>query len=520
MPKPFRKLSPDEFLTELQAFARNSPGVIDAVHMHHTWRPNHSQWHGLDSVEAIWRFHTGQNRWLDIGQHITIDPEGFLWTGRDWSNPPCSAPGHNGTRARHPFMFELAGDFDNGNDSFSGPQRETALAVSAGVQHAFGLEPSTLRFHNQMGPKTCPGSSISYDEILEAVRARSAGPTRSSCALDEESLRGHLVHLTRGRLSKLGSFRTAESDLDDLFAHRLPAWASAHPSRPVRLLLWALSGLDSESESLDYARRMASFWKNAGVYPVFFLWETGLLETIRHLLGRRDKILEDRWDGSLSMAAERLVRRGGGLRKWQEMKDQAAASVKPETGGAWQFARRLASFRNPALELHAAGHSGGAVFLSQFIPAARRLGLASFRTAHFLAPALRTDIFDARLRPLLGAGIDHLTLYSMTRDAELADPCSRTYRRSFLHLVSRALEPQFAAPILGLDESLRADLRLAATFGLAGTSSPLADVVWSRSDACAARTHTAFPEDEATLDTILNRITEPASTSLRLPEAA
>jgi len=520
MPKPFRKLSLDEFLAELRAFARTSPGVIDAVHMHHTWRPSHAQWRGLDSIEAMWRFHTTQNHWLDIGQHITIDPDGFVWTGRNWSDPPCSAPGHNGTRARHPFMFELAGDFDLGNDSFAGPQRESAIAVIAEVQRQFGLDAATLRFHNQMGPKTCPGTSISYEEVVGAVHAYSAPPAGSRAASHEDPLRGHLVHLTRGRLSQLGSFRTTESDLDDLFSTHLPAWAAAHPSRPVRLLLWADGGLGPEAEALDYACQMASFWKSNGVYPVFFLWENGLLDTVRDLLARRDKIRHDRWDGSISMASEGLVRRAGGACKWQTMKDIVNAAMKPESGGAWQFARRLASFGNAGVEAHAAGHSAGAVFLAHLLPTARRLGMASFRTLHLLAPALRADTFDFRLRPLLGDGIDHLTLYALTNTTEAADACSRTCGRSFLQLVSRALEPKFGTPILGLDESLRADLRLAATFGLAGTPSPFADVVWSPSQDCAAATHAAFPRDPAALDTILGRIAGPLPVARRLAEAA
>jgi len=261
MPKPFRKLTFEEFITELRAFAQNSPGVIDAVHMHHTWRPNHSQWRGLDSVEAIWRFHTTQNRWLDIGQHITIDPEGFIWTGRSWNLSPCSAPGHNGTPSRHPFMFELVGDFDTGHDCFAGPQRQTAVAVIAEVQRAFRLDPSTLRFHNQMGPKTCPGTSISYDEVLDAVRSYLAGPARSRSRASAASLDGHLVHVIHGRLAQLGSFRTTEADLDAIFAEHLPRWATAHPGEPLRILLWACSGLQEEAATVEYARRMASFWR-------------------------------------------------------------------------------------------------------------------------------------------------------------------------------------------------------------------------------------------------------------------
>jgi len=87
---------------------------IDAVHFHHTWRPNHSQYRGFDTIVSMWRYHTEVKGWSDIAQHLTIAPDGALWTGRSWNQPPCSASGHNGNRLSGPFMIEVIGDFDIG----------------------------------------------------------------------------------------------------------------------------------------------------------------------------------------------------------------------------------------------------------------------------------------------------------------------------------------------------------------------------------------------------------------------
>jgi len=51
---------------------------IDAVHMHHTWRPGHCDFRGHDTILGMWRFHTRDCGWSDIAQHITIDPDGFI----------------------------------------------------------------------------------------------------------------------------------------------------------------------------------------------------------------------------------------------------------------------------------------------------------------------------------------------------------------------------------------------------------------------------------------------------------
>ena len=175
MPAPFHSLTVREFARALDQFPFTRR--IDAVHMHHTWRPNHSQYKGHDSIVAMWRFHTQSNGWSDIAQHITIAPDGTIWTGRHWNQPPASAAGHNGNRTAGPFMFEMIGDFDHGHDRFEGEQRRVALAVIALVQKKFNLAPETLRFHNQMSTKSCPGSSLNYQEISRS-RARPAGIRR------------------------------------------------------------------------------------------------------------------------------------------------------------------------------------------------------------------------------------------------------------------------------------------------------------------------------------------------------
>src|SRR5688572_30275357 len=118
--RQFARLTFADFRRLVDSFDWNRK--IRAVHVHHTWRPNHTQWQGLRSIEGMWRHHTQTNGWSDIAQHATIDPEGFVWTGRNWNQPPASARGFNGNATAGPFMFETIGDFDLGRDPFGGPQ--------------------------------------------------------------------------------------------------------------------------------------------------------------------------------------------------------------------------------------------------------------------------------------------------------------------------------------------------------------------------------------------------------------
>jgi hypothetical protein len=168
MPAPFKQITLEQFIALLAKFEFKRQ--INAVHMHHTWKPTRAQYKSHETIVAMWQYHTQVNGWQDIAQHITIAPDGVIWLGRNWNLPPASAAGHNGNLTAGPFMFEMIGNFDEGNDPFDGEQRATALQVIAGTQRRFGLAPETLVFHHAMSSKSCPGSDIDYQKVIDEVR--------------------------------------------------------------------------------------------------------------------------------------------------------------------------------------------------------------------------------------------------------------------------------------------------------------------------------------------------------------
>ena len=627
MPPPFRGLTVPEFAELLGAYPFTRE--IREVHMHHTWRPNHEQDKGRASVEAMHRYHTRRLGWSDIAQHVTIDKEGTIWTGRDWNAPPASSGGHNGTRTAGPFMFEMIGDFDVGNDLFEGAQRETAIAVVALVQERFGLKPETLRFHSDMSGKTCPGSAIDYDEVLQAVREERerlvadtsdddtpggdtpatgepepfgperllvhavledaaqpiwtphpawtpfpaprslddahreafAEPPEKAMSLDEVALlfgsadgdaRGdlrlsraartelkpHVINLTDGRLSTGGRYQTTPADVEAIFEQHLPdALAQARErKKPLHVMLYAHGGLVSEKAALEKAYTHVNWWKETGtVYPIYFVWETGLFETIAQALRRwrrGSRALEAQARGWLDGPIEAFLRYTKLTPAvWQGMKLSAAAG-SAEGGGAHLAAQKLAGFAKKYrkavgtgdIRFHAVGHSAGSIFHSHFVPAALKAGVPSFRTVQVLAPAIRTDRFAERFAPLVGEekGIDHLSLFTMSREAELDDHCARVYRKSLLYLVYYALERERKEPILGLEENLLADPALVELFGLDGSASPSADAVFgptrarSGRSATRAESHGAFDDDPETMQSVMRRVLD-APPGERLP---
>lgn len=601
MPAPFQRLSLPQFAAVLQAFRFTRR--ITAVHLHHTWRPDHASWRGAASVEGMWRSHTQERGFSDIAQHLTIDPEGFVWTGRGWNQAPASAVGHNGNAVAGPFMLEIVGNFDKGRDPFDGVQRQAVLDVTALVQRRFGLDAEALLFHNQVAPKTCPGTSIdraafvgvlrahvpSTEAPAAAVRARGkrAMPLPPSALLDGElvqrtlqalargeaatrgadalatpleeldyshditpagsrgaaarggaltpddidALRPHVINLRQGQFSSDGCMTSSAADIESiLFEHAAAAGREAVANgRPLRLLLYAHGGLVKESTGLTTAQSHVGWWRDNGVYPIHFVWETGLFETLRDLLTRsRDAAAGGARGGFADWISDPLIEAGARAlqapRIWGSMK--SSALLASAAGGAARlFVERLAAFckdfaqehgaNGGTLELHAAGHSAGSIFMAHLLQAASATpGMPGFASLQLMAPAIRADAFKQLVQPLLGASLNALTVYTMRRDFERDDDCAKIYRKSLLYLVAAACEPEAATPILGLEDSLRADASLRTLFslGAAGPAAANAEVVWSRSAASEGRRatravrHGDFDNDAPTMESVARRV--------------
>ena len=606
MPAPFHRLTITQFqlLMDRTLLRR----AIDAVHVHHTWKPARADWRGEATIVAMQRYHQSLE-WDDIAQHVTVDPAGGIWTGRNWNLPPASSSGANGTASAGPFMFEMVGNFDTGHDPFDGDQRTAALEVTAQVMRAFGLDPAAdIKFHRDLNQqkKTCPGSGLDKVAFIRAVAAllarpkpRGAGSARGRRAAapaaspapaarlfdprfllgfevtqaaqstvdlsgatvpehgagaaeiertaradvaagqrarysrdfshlgevttsrgeDWRALKPHVVNLTRGELSESGEFATTPADLDAII-DAIRDRAAASPT--LELMLHAHGGLVKEPDALSYARTMYQWWLSKGVYPVYFVWETGLLETIvQAISGSRG------FADKLSDPAIEKIARPIGKPAWSHMKDSARRASSPSlddgvSGGALMFARRLAAFlKEPAaanVAVHAVGHSAGAIFHSHFVPALIDAGVPKVASLSLLAPAVRTELFTQTIVPRLTAGtlVRHY-LFTMDDEAERDDTVAVVYRKSLLYLVSEAFEHDEKMPILGLQRALKADTGLRTLYGLDAQGEPqsghgTAELHYSRAEGAPenpltrSRTHGGFDNDRATIASVLRRI--------------
>ena len=172
MPAPFKQINRDEFAALLEKF--DFKRTINAVHMHHTWRPNHSQYDkttAIDHPRDVSASHQEQRlaghrpaHHHRAGRHdlarAQLEPAARQRRWAQRQQPDRSVHVRDHRRLRPSAAIRSTGE-----------QRKTVLEVIARVQMRFNLAPETLRFHNAMSPKSCPGTAIDYDEIVKEVRA-------------------------------------------------------------------------------------------------------------------------------------------------------------------------------------------------------------------------------------------------------------------------------------------------------------------------------------------------------------
>jgi len=166
MPAPFRPLTREGFAAELMAFAWNRR--VWRVDMHHTFHPSHADYDGEACIARMCKFHVETRKWDDIAQHVSIAPDGTIWTGRDWNKTPASV---GGVLNQGAFMFEAIGNFDAGHDRLDGEQLKSVVTVIRAVQRRFRLPPEALLFHREVPvtAKTCPGTSVDKADVLARV---------------------------------------------------------------------------------------------------------------------------------------------------------------------------------------------------------------------------------------------------------------------------------------------------------------------------------------------------------------
>lgn len=161
--------------------------------------------------------------------------------------------------------------------------------------------------------------------------------------------RDHIVHSRAGRLGAEGV-----STLADLQRILLAASAA---DKPAGLAIHFHGGLVKKSSAREIATRLAPAYSAAGAYPLFYVWESGLIETLRNNLGEIGKdavfqeLVKKAAEWVLKQMGSEVVTRGSGaavnsdeLRKEFDEWFAGTAAEPPVTLGA----PRSASYKTRA----------------------------------------------------------------------------------------------------------------------------------------------------------------------------
>ena len=294
----------------------------------------------------------------------------------------------------------------------------------------------------------------------------------------------------------------------------------------------------SETAGLGIAQKHIDWWLKNDVYPIYFTWESGLIGSLRALLadaagriGFSRFWTRDVADYTGDPFIERAGRALGVEKIWSSMKRSAERASQEPDGGAALVAKHLNDFigKHAAdrIELHAVGHSAGAIFHAHFLAEiASSFPNLKFGTLQMLAPAISVAAFKNLVIPVCPGSVAEVVVFTMSDNLEREDNVVELYRKSLLYFVSHSCEPSVGEPILGLEKSLREDYDLVDFFEL-NRFVPRAHkscVIFSKTvsvdgrEASQATTHGGFDDDSSSMNSVLRRVlNKPDNEKLNLP---
>lgn len=323
-------------------------------------------------------------------------------------------------------------------------------------------------------------------------------PTRSQIA-------GHFVHLDDGRFNTTGKYASTLADTLETTGHLKKIDRYAH------ILLYAHGGLNSTGAAARRIAAMKDTFKENGIYPYHFMYDTGLLEEIKDVVLRRKTETVDRAEG-ITDVSDWLIEKATrvpGRALWREMKFGAKKPFGAGGDGrkvAKAFIDVIKKTTYPR-QLHVVGHSTGAILMAWLLRELKR-AKAPFRVAScsLMAPAATLELYQTHFAPLLngsGFGIDDFGVYNLSEALELDDQVGGIYRKSLLYLVSHAFEEEKRPkPILGMMQYAGHATDLPAKSVFVSRGEPPEGVVVPT----ASISHGGFDNDPATMNHILGRV--------------
>lgn len=128
------------------------PGRWKGVCIHHSATPDGAS----SSWEAIRRFHVQTNGWQEIGYHFGVEDVGGLVRlriGRPLNLPGAHARGLNNSH----LGICVVGDYDKQPPTDAHLDVLSLAVADLARFYGFDITDQSIRYHNEVAEKTCPG---------------------------------------------------------------------------------------------------------------------------------------------------------------------------------------------------------------------------------------------------------------------------------------------------------------------------------------------------------------------------
>lgn len=445
-------------ISDLQAAIHEVRAVYCSARVHDGWKTKNLTQPDDPTIGGLQVPHITQYDEITGGHAFAMvgyTSDGFIiqnsW-GLEW--------GYNG------FGLPPYGDWiENGNDAW-------VAALGAPISVSSGSIP-----YNRT---STPLALTATMRATQPVRSSSTPDTHDTSAWSADEAYDHSIVLGNEGLPlrRRIDTQTAQTNLH-LVAFEKPLKA-ARADGGIKIMLYAHGGLNSEKVAIERAMRMGPWMRANGIYPIFIVWRTSLLETLANIKAdfvarfqeRRDSLraeglgtildsaidkLQSAFDKAFEVTAETTI----GKPIWSQMKQNAAAAANG-TGGTRQLFVVLQQLRETLaheglpMEVHIASHSAGAILLGHMLDDFD--ADTPVKSATLLAPACTMDFAinhygRAFERKVLAEG--SLRIHVLSDENERDDSVD-PYGKSLLYLVSRALDTPRKQPLLGLARCLDA----------------------------------------------------------------
>ncbi|HEU5179847.1 MAG TPA: hypothetical protein VFW45_03580, partial [Candidatus Polarisedimenticolia bacterium] len=353
-------------------------------------------------------------------------------------------------------------------------------------QDAWVARPGPETWDQKGSPRIFLDGFMGAAQSADTARAGTSGV--DGLEIDPRAL-AYLVNTgDRGELSDGGRLRTPEKDLPAMASRARLARISSDGYRDI--VLYAHGGLISELAGAKRAAELWSFCRNIGLTAWFFVWETGIGETLlgylrsrndgsgptvsrtmgsllselnleaaREDLEKQISELVDKLQEELGAGLAPLVRKG-----WNELHGRADGAARLRSkGGAALFANQLLQAiaeggPGERYRIHLVAHSAGAIYLGRLYQQFLRGAIASLRgrvtlgSIAFMAPALSVASARRVFAPegRLPVPSERFTIWTLSSDDERDDEIG-IYPGSLLTYVADHLERAGGRePILGI----------------------------------------------------------------------